>query len=50
MDSAHARSQRSYDHRLRDLVRTAFDPDIVAELGVPRSTALGLLTAVQERA
>ena len=43
MDTSPARSQRTYDHRLRDLVRTVRDPDIVAELGVPRSTALGWL-------
>ena len=43
MDTSPSRSQRTYDHRLRDLVRTAGDPDVVAELGVPRSTALGWL-------
>ena len=43
MASSHTRSQRSYDYRLRDLVRTVGDPEIVAEFGVPRSTALGWL-------
>lgn len=43
MPYSHTRRQRSYDHRLRDLVRTTGDPDILAELGVPRSTALGWL-------
>ena len=37
------RSQRTYDHRLRDLVRISGNPNIVADLGVPRSTALGWL-------
>ena len=37
------RPQRSYDHRLRDLVRETGDPSVVAEFGVPRSTALGWL-------
>jgi len=39
MTLSHTRSQRTYDHRLRDLVRTVGDPEIVAEFGVPRSTA-----------
>ena len=43
MASYHTRSQQTYDHRLRDLVRTIGDPEIVAEFGVPRSTALGWL-------
>lgn len=43
MDTSNARSQRSYDHRLRDLVPTVGAPDVVAALGVPRSTALGWL-------
>jgi hypothetical protein len=43
MASSHTRSQQTYDHRLRDLVRTVGDPEIVAEFGVPRSTALGWL-------
>ena len=40
MAASHTRLQQSYDHRLRDLVRQVGDPDIVAEFGVPRSTAL----------
>ncbi len=43
MPYSHSRQQQTYDHRLRDLVRTTGDPDILAELGVPRSTALGWL-------
>jgi len=43
MAFSHTRCQRSYDHRLRDLVRTVGNPEIVAEFGVPRSTALGWL-------
>lgn len=37
------RHQQSYDHRLKELVRTTGNPDIVAEFGVPRSTAIGWL-------
>jgi len=47
MTISHTRSQRTYDHRLRDLVRTVGDPEIVAEFGVPRSTARGYLTGPQ---
>ncbi len=43
MTSFHTRSQRTYNHRLGDLVRTVGNPEIVAEFGVPRSTALGWL-------
>ena len=43
MNSSHPRPQRTYDHRLRELVRNVGDPEIVAEFGVPRSTALGWL-------
>ncbi len=43
MRYSHTRRQQTYDHRLRDLVRTTGDPNILAELGVPRSTALGWL-------
>ena len=43
MPHSHTRRQQTYDHRLRDLVRTTGNPDILAELGVPRSTALGWL-------
>jgi hypothetical protein len=34
-----ARTQRRYDHRLRDLVRTTRDIDCAVQRGVPRSTA-----------
>jgi len=43
MNTSHTRSQRIYDHRLRDLVQTVGDPNLVAELGVPRSTVQGWL-------
>ncbi len=43
MTLSHTRSQCTYDHRLRDLVRTVGDPEIAAEFGVPRSTAIGWL-------
>ncbi len=43
MDTSHARSQRIYDHRLRDLVQTVGGADVVAGLGVPRSTVQGWL-------
>jgi hypothetical protein len=43
MDTPHARSQRVYDHRLRDLVRTVGDRNVVAGLGVQRSTVQGWL-------
>jgi len=43
MTSSPIWSKRTYDHRLRDLVRTVGDPKIVSEFGVPRSTALGWL-------
>ena len=33
------RTQRRYDHRLRDLVRTTRDIDCAIQRGVPRSTA-----------
>lgn len=35
--------QRTYDHRLRELVRQSGDPAIAIRLGVPRSTANGWL-------
>ncbi len=38
-----ARVQRSYDHRLRELVRETGDVTIATRLGVPRSTAAGWL-------
>ena len=43
MPYSHTPRQQTYDHRLRDLVRTTGDPDILAEFGVPRSTVLGWL-------
>ncbi len=43
MPYSHTRRPQTVDHRLRDLVRTTGDPDILAEFGVPRSTALGWL-------
>jgi hypothetical protein len=39
------RSQRRYDHRLRDLVHRTGDLTIATDLGVPRSTARGWLAA-----
>jgi hypothetical protein len=39
------RHQRTYDHRLRELVRTTGDLRIATEIGVPRSTAMGWLRA-----
>jgi hypothetical protein len=43
MANIEKRHQQTYDHRLRDLVRAVGNPNIVAEFGVPRSTALGWL-------
>jgi len=43
MPYSHRRRQQTYDHRFRDLVRSTGDPDILAGLGVPHSTALGWL-------
>lgn len=37
------RTQRTYDHRLRDLVRRTGDVGVAIGLGVPRSTAAGWL-------
>jgi hypothetical protein len=39
------RSQRRYDHRLRELVQRSGDLTIATNLGVPRSTARGWLGA-----
>ncbi len=39
------RRQRTYDHRLRELVRTTGDASIATNIGVPRSTATGWLHA-----
>ena len=44
---ASTRSQGSYDHRLRDLVRATRDPAVAAVAGVPRSTAAGWLRAAR---
>ena len=41
------RMLRSYDHRLRDLVRSAGDIGHATRRGVPRSTARGWLTAAR---
>ena len=38
-----ARSQRRYDHRLRNLVQSTGDLTVATDLGVPRSTARGWL-------
>ena len=40
-----ARTQKRYDHRLRELVRTTQDMSFALQYGVPRSTARGWLTA-----
>jgi hypothetical protein len=40
-----SRPQRRYDHRLRDLVQRTGDLTIATDLGVPRSTARGWLSA-----
>ncbi len=37
------RTQRRYDHRLRELVYKAKDVDLAVRYGVPRSTAHGWL-------
>ena len=41
--SEQRRQQRTYDHRLRELVRETGDPAFATKLGVPRSTAAGWL-------
>jgi len=40
-----ARSLQRYDHRLRNLVQRTGDVTVATDLGVPRSTARGWLTA-----
>ena len=40
-----SRPQQRYDHRLRDLVRRTGDLTVATDLGVPRSTARGWLSA-----
>jgi len=42
---AASRTQRSYDHRLVELVRATGDPTLATRLGVPRSTAAGWVRA-----
>jgi hypothetical protein len=37
------RTQRRYDHRLRELVQTSGDVELATRHGVPRSTARGWL-------
>ncbi len=44
MKTDNKRHQQRYDHRLRELVRQSGNPDLVAHLGVPRSTAISWLT------
>jgi hypothetical protein len=41
--SARFRCQRSYDHRLKELVRTSADPSLAIDLGIPASTVMGWL-------
>jgi putative transposase len=41
---ASSRPHKTYDHRLRDLVRNTGDLTVATKLGVPRSTAAGWLT------
>jgi hypothetical protein len=41
--SARLRCQRSYDHRLKELVRTSADPSLAIDLGIPASTVMGWL-------
>lgn len=43
MNGYRKRQQKTYDHRLRNLVRATGDPGVVTEFGVPRSTARGWL-------
>src|SRR5690606_10155794 len=43
--SSATRTQRTYDHRLRDLVRSTGDIHQVTGRGVPRSTARGWLAS-----
>jgi transposase-like protein len=49
MATSKPRTQRSYDHRLREHVRVTGDVNVVAELGVPRSTAAGWLRGEPQR-
>ena len=43
--STGTRTQRRYDHRLRELVRAIGKIDVALESGVPRSTAYGWLAS-----
>ena len=43
------RSQKSYDHRLKDLVFETGDIKLALERGVPRSTAWGWLHSSREK-
>ena len=49
MNTDQKRRQQRYDHRLRELVCHTGDPDCVAYLGVPRSTAMSWLNDTDER-
>jgi hypothetical protein len=42
------RQQKTYDHRLRDLVRETGDLTVATRRGVPRSTAAGWLRAKRQ--
>jgi hypothetical protein len=48
--STTTRKQRSYDHRLRELVQSTRDVNLAIQRGVPRSTAHGWLTATPTEA
>ena len=43
--SATARTQRTYDHRFREIVRSSGKVDLATQRGVPRSTARGWVKA-----
>ena len=43
MSTIHKRTQQTYHHRLRELVRNTGDTTIAASFGVPRSTIRGWL-------
>ena len=47
--SGQRRPQRTYDHRLRELVRETGDLTVATGLGVPRSTARPLLRRERDR-
>ena len=48
MPTAPRQQYRTYDHRLRELVRETGDLRIASDLGVPRSTARSWLTGDQK--